>query len=194
MGNRRKMSRSEYERLQEARDSAQDAGLLDVDEPDSFGPSLAAMGGCYEIGNLMLPQFTLETVALLSMAGVEMLDVTADDADTDQIRDVAIALYVIANGAEACHMLMGVRQRTAALKKLEHLAGKSPEMFQRYMDKVDAIGGSAWAELEARAMEFLGKLEGATIDEIVTVIVQMTEDFVAVMGLLPDNGDDSKKK
>jgi hypothetical protein len=193
MGNQRKISKAEYERLQEAHESATQAGAFDIEEPDTDGPTLASMGGGYRVGNVMLQQFTLETVALLSIVGVDMLELSNDD-DSEQIRDIALALYIVANGAEACHMLMGVRQRVRALNKLEHLAKKSPEMFQRYIDKIDEIGGGAYAEIEARALEFMGQIEGATIDEIVDVIILMTEDFVSIMGLLPDNGDDGKKK
>jgi hypothetical protein len=183
------ISKAEYDALQAARDKAVDDGLADIAVPDTTGPTLAMLGGHYHIGNVALPQFNLRTVALLSIAGVDLLDGGGGDTVADMMRDTAVALYVIAN-PDACDVLMGVRQRTDALARLEHLAEKSPEMFTRYMDKLDAIGGSAFAELEGEAVRFLGEIEGATIDEIAEVIGQMAEDFIATMNLLPGSDED----
>jgi hypothetical protein len=196
MGNQRSMGMAEYETLNKARDEAQEAGMFDVEQKDTTSATVAMMGAGYTIGNITVPQFGLDTITLLSVANVSLLDLSVDDTDNDDsaMRDVAVALYIIANGAESCQMLMGVQQRLRALAKLEGLAKKSPEMFERYMNKIDEIGGGAFAELDRRAFEFLGKIKGATIDDIVDLIAHMTEDFVNVMGLLPDGPDSGKKK
>jgi hypothetical protein len=192
-GNQKTISRAEYDMLCEAQEAANSDSRFEIDEPDTDSATVAMLGGCYEIGNISVPQFGLDTVALLSVAGVSLLDDQVEKTDADAMRDIAMSLYIIANGTEACHMLMGVKQRIRALERLEGIAKKSPDMFERYMNKIDEIGGGAFAEIEARAFEFLGNIKGATVQDIADVIAQMAEDFTVVMGLLPD-GDDDKKK
>ena len=195
MGDQRRISKEELDRLNAAADGVNADESLAVEVPDTESATVAMVGGGYQIGDILVPQFGLDTIALLSVANVSMLDFGNDDKDeSDAMRDIALALYIIANGAEACHMLMGVKQRLRALEKLEGLAKKSPDMFERYMNKIDEIGGGAFAQIEARAFEFIGTIKGVTIDEIADVIAHMAEDFVNVMGLLPGDGDDSKKK
>jgi len=193
MGNQRQVSREEYERLNAAAARAKQDGRFDIVEPDTDSASLAAMGATYQIGNIQVPQMGLDTVVLLSIAGVSLDEHDDDKSDAEQMRDIAMALYIIANGSEACHMLMGVKQRLKALERLEGLAKKSPDMFDRYMNKIDEIGGTAFAEVEARAIAFLGSIEGATLDDIASTIGMMAEDFSVVMGLLPDSMSDKKK-
>jgi len=194
VGNQKQISKAEYDKLLEARELAQNSGLMDIEQPDTDSATLAAIGGCYQIGNIAVPQMGLDTVALLAIAGVQLDGESESKSDADAMREIAVALYIICNGSEACTMLMGVKQRLKALERLEGLAKKSPDMFQRYMDKIDAIGGDAFAELDARAFEFLGAIEGATIQDITDVITQMAEDFTVVMGLLPESNDSGKKK
>jgi hypothetical protein len=191
MGEAQQISKAEYERLQDARDDAVNSGLADIAVKDTTGASLAMMGAHYHIGNITLPQFTLRTVVLLSIAEVSMADGESENAASG-IQDIAVALYIIAN-PEACDCLMGVRQRLDGLKRLEHLAAKSPDMFQRYLDKVDEVGGSAFAQIEADAIAFLDELEGVTVVEIEQVISQMAEDFAATQDLLPSSEDTEKK-
>ena len=196
MGENSTISKAEYDRLTSARDTAEQSGEFGISEPNTNGSTIAMMGGGYQIGNIMVPQFGLDTIALLSIANVSLLDGGSGESENsgDAMRDISLALYIIANGAEACHMLMGVQQRIRAIERLEVLAGKSPDMFERYMNKIDSIGGTAFAEIEQRAIEFMGSIKGVTIDEIADTIGQMADDFSAVMGLLPDSGDNSKKK
>ena len=194
MGNKnRAISKAEYDRMNAAREQAEKSGQFGIAEPNTNGATLAAIGGMYQIGNIMVPQFGLDTIALLSIANVNILD-AGSETPGEAMRDISLALYIVANGAEACHMLMGVQQRIRAIERLEGLAGKSPEMFERYMNKIDEIGGGVFAEIEQRAIEFMASIHGVTIDEIADTIGQMADDFSVVMGLLPDSGDNSKKK
>lgn len=196
MGNAKRLTQAEYERLKEAHEQASDAGLLDIEAPDNASATCAMLGGCYQLGDHMIPPIQPSTMPLLGVAGVSILSEPDEDAgDLDAIRDLVVTLYIIANGAESCNMLMGVTQRLRALRRLEHLAQKSPEMFERYLDKIDDIGGSAFAELETRAFQFVDSIEGFTYGAAFDVISQMIGDVEAAGQLIPtDGGGNDKKK
>jgi hypothetical protein len=193
MGNASKMTPEQYEAFKKAHEEAQDDGLLDVVEPNTDTATCAMLGAGYQLGNIMIPQVTPTTMALLSIAGISIVSDSDDDGDT--MRDLVLALYIIAGGAQAAHALMGVKRRIDALKKLEGLANKSADMFDRYMNKLDEIGGGAYAQIEADAFAWTESIEGFTFDEAFDVLGQMFRDIKTPMGLLPpSDGCDGKKK
>ena len=197
MGNAKTITIEDYERLKDAHENASREGMFDIDEPDTDTATCAMLGGGYQLGNTIIPQIKPSSMALLSVAGISMVAEPdeADDADdSDAVRDLAVSLFIIASGSDASHMLMGVKRRLDALKRLEGLAEKSPDMFERYMNKLDEIGGSAYAELESAAYRYVDSIEGFTYPEAFRVLNQMFSDFSTPMGLLPPGSDTSDKK
>jgi hypothetical protein len=194
MGNATRISQEDYERLKEAHEHADSDGMFDIDKPDTDSATCAMLGGFYKLGSEYIPQIKPSTLPLLSVAGVSMVAEPDGASDLDAVRDLIVAIFIIANGPAACTMLMGVSQRLAALRRLEHLAEKTPEMFDRYLNKVDQIGGDAFGELELAAHQYVDTIEGFTFEAAFDVLNQMMADMQAAGGLLPDNGEDDKKK
>ena len=194
MGNAKNITREEYEKFRAAHEDAAESGAFNIEEPNTDTATCAMLGGGYQIGDTIIPQVKPSSMALLSVAGVSMVSEPDDADDADAIRDMVVALYIIAGGSDAAHMLMGVKRRTDALKRLEGLAKKSPDMFERYMNKLDEIGGSAFAELESAAYRYVDSIDGFTYTEAFSVLNQMFADFSTPMGLLPAGSDTNDKK
>ena len=194
MGNAKKMSVEEYAKYKAAAESAEASGILDIDTPDTGTATCAMLGAGYELGNIIVPQIRPSTLTLLSVAGISLVTDPDEEGDgSDGARDLIVSLFIICH-PEACQMIMGAKQRLIELKKLEHLASKSPDMFDRYMDKIDAIGGGAYTQLEQAAYAFVDGIDGFTYQAAFSVISQMFNDLSTPMGLLPASDDNGKKK
>jgi hypothetical protein len=192
MGDQITISKEDYNKLRDAQESAGESGLLVTPYPDTATSTCAMLGGGYQLGNVMIPQLTPSTMALLDVAGITSVS-DPDDEDDNTMRDIVVTIYIIACGVNGAGMLMGVQRRLESLRRLEKLAEKSPEMFQRYMDKIDDIGGSAFAELEDAAMRFMDSIEGFTYTAAFEIIQQMFADVETPLRQLPPASGDKKK-
>jgi hypothetical protein len=179
-------------KVEAAKDAADVAGMLmGAEAPDTDTATLSMIGGKYRIGDVMLDPIDLRVMALLELIDSPLLGVSSEQG----LSDIAKALYVVARRDEAVGAIAGVKDRQRALSKLEHLAEKSPEYFERYLCAIDCIGGDAYAEFERNAIGFLQDLgEGVGLQDIADVLTRMINDAFDGMTLLPDKGSSGSGK
>jgi hypothetical protein len=127
------------------------AAVLTGDLADIAGETGAALGVGYQCGALTVPPLTLGVLPLLEAIDSPLVDDKA--GDDFRISDIIRALYVMCRGFEATAGIMAMYRRKAALHAERERATKSPEIYEVYLRRVDALE-SEWIEFDRQASEF----------------------------------------
>ena len=186
------VSREQFMKLGNQKFSSEDelTKALNVDDAAIESETMAAIGGGYELGNIVLPPVTAGIIPFLEAIDSPFLDNSTDEI---QARDIMTTLYVMVCGADAVRPVLAIQRRRKALEKQSSIAEKSAELFDRYLAAIDKVERS-YEEFEAQAAEYWDTLGPVTPQAAADMINAALNDAFGGLSAIPtDGGSDDDK-
>jgi len=190
----KEVSVENYDRLDglEVSSEKELASAIEHIETDSVD-ALAVAGGEFEIGDISVPANPFGILLLLE--AIDSPFIVGDD-DDDEVAppavDIAVAMYVVANGAKAIKPIMALSRRKRAVEKTKALAEKGPEFYQVYLDSIDRLEHE-FREVEEKAFEFIDEAGITDLNQAKEFIHELLANmFLAAKAMPAPSGDDGQ--
>jgi len=136
----------------------------------------------------ILPLKGLATLSALEAINSPFIDADAEEAN---FTETALTLYIINGGKEVLHKIMGVKRRLKGIAKTEQWAKKDPEIYDKYLNKIDKIN-KEFAPIEKEAIEWYNSLGDVDFNEAVALIFTILKDAWGGMDMIPQDGGNGK--
>jgi len=187
------MSNKTIEKLQNI--PSDDPEILEALEGTSAeiaSETAAGFGIGYSVGNAVIPPITLGVLPLLDSIDSPFLDGSLGRLSAS---DIMRALYVLAKGYEACEPVMGIARRKASLHAEREFASKDPELYERYLKRLDDLE-KEWMLFDADAADFWDNEVGNScgLQEASETMFLALKDALCGLSAIPGNGGGKKKR